>query len=51
VQLVLLVILALAFVNYIVGSFLPPSEIKRARGFVGYSGSLLFTFKYFCKNH
>lgn len=37
-QLVLLFILIISIVNFLVGTFLPPSEDKRRAGFVGYDG-------------
>lgn len=37
VQLVLLGILMIAMLNFLIGSFLPGSEVKQARGFVGYN--------------
>ena len=37
VQLFLLGILLLAFVNFIVGSFIPPSNEKLVKGYTGYS--------------
>ena len=40
VQLVLLAILSIALINFCIGSFLPGSEIKQARGFVGYNFEL-----------
>lgn len=40
-QLVLLVILVIAITNYLVGTFIPPSETDRRVGFVGYSGETL----------
>jgi solute carrier family 12 sodium/potassium/chloride transporter 2 len=40
VQLFLLAILMLALLNFVIGSFLPGSELKPARGFVGYSFEL-----------
>lgn len=36
-QMVLLVILTISFINYIIGTFLPPSLEKQSQGFVGYS--------------
>ncbi len=36
VQLILLAILILSFINFFIGTFLPGSETKQARGFVGY---------------
>lgn len=43
VQLILLGILSFAMVNFIVGSFLPGSELKQARGFIGYDLELFKT--------
>ncbi|XP_064608218.1 solute carrier family 12 member 2-like [Liolophura sinensis] len=37
-QLGLLAILIVAMVNFAIGSFIPPSEKKKAQGFVGYNG-------------
>ena len=40
VQLSLLGILSIALLNFVVGSFLPGSDIKQARGFIGYNFEL-----------
>lgn len=40
IQLFLLGILATAMINFLIGSFLPGSEVKQARGFVGYDFEL-----------
>lgn len=37
VQLFLLAILLVAFANFFVGSFVPPSDEERVKGFLGYS--------------
>ncbi|XP_052280558.1 solute carrier family 12 member 2-like isoform X2 [Dreissena polymorpha] len=39
-QLVLLAVLLIAIANFVVGTFIPPSERKLARGFVGYRGDV-----------
>lgn len=36
VQIFLLAILLLSFVNFLVGSFIPPSDEQRVKGFLGY---------------
>ncbi|KAK7115879.1 solute carrier family 12 member 3-like [Littorina saxatilis] len=41
-QIVLLVVLLIALVNFVIGTFLPPTDYKLARGFTGFSGT---TFK------
>ena len=33
-----LAILLLAIANFVIGSFIPPTNTERAKGFVGYSG-------------
>ncbi|PIK54449.1 Na-K-2Cl cotransporter 1 [Apostichopus japonicus] len=40
-QIILLIILLLSMVNMIVGSFLPPTEEKLSKGFVGYNFDVL----------
>lgn len=37
VQLFLLAILLVAFANFLIGSFIPPSDEKRVKGYTGYS--------------
>jgi hypothetical protein len=39
VQIFLLIILCVSFLNFFVGSMMPPSEEKRAKGFVGFNGT------------
>lgn len=39
VQLLLLAILLIAFLNFFIGSLIPPTEFKRARGFIGFSST------------
>lgn len=36
-QLVLLVVLSVSYVNYIAGTFIPPTDFKRSRGITGYT--------------
>lgn len=36
VQLFLLGILLISFANFLIGSFIPPGDEKRAKGFIGY---------------
>jgi hypothetical protein len=38
VQVFLLLILVVSFLNFVAGSFMPPSPEQQAKGFVGYSG-------------
>jgi hypothetical protein len=39
-QLVLLVVLVVAIVDFFVGTFIPPTEDKLSKGFEGYSGEI-----------
>ncbi|XP_064618818.1 solute carrier family 12 member 3-like [Lineus longissimus] len=39
-QLVLLVVLIIAIVDFIIGTFIPPTEDKLSKGFVGYRGPI-----------
>ncbi|XP_070543648.1 solute carrier family 12 member 2-like isoform X2 [Ptychodera flava] len=39
-QLVLLVILILAIVDFVIGTFIPPSDQEIGKGFIGYKGTL-----------
>ncbi len=41
VQMVLLFLLLIAQADFIIGSFLPPSDEAKAKGFVGYNGTIL----------
>lgn len=43
VQIILLGALLVAFINFLIGSFLAPTPAQKAKGFLGYSG------KYFLK--
>lgn len=42
-QLVLLVVLVVSYINYIVGTFIPPPLWKQARGLTGYSWATFST--------
>ncbi len=37
VQIGLLMILIVSFLNYLIGSFIPPTDEKKAKGFIGYN--------------
>ncbi|XP_041373186.1 LOW QUALITY PROTEIN: solute carrier family 12 member 2-like [Gigantopelta aegis] len=39
-QLILLVVLLIGLVNFVIGSFIPPTEEKRIKGFVGFRGDV-----------
>lgn len=41
-QLILLVVLSVSYINYVIGTFIPPADWKIARGITGYTWS---TFK------
>ena len=41
VQMLLLVLLLASQVDFVVGTFLPPSEVQRAKGFAGYDLAIL----------
>lgn len=45
-QLVLLVILSISYVNYIIGTVIPPTQFKQLRGMTGYSWNT-FTDNFF----
>ena len=40
-MLVLLFLLIVSLVNYLVGTFIPPSDLQLSQGFVGWSGKYL----------
>lgn len=42
VQVFLLAILLVAFANFFIGSFIPPSDKEKAQGFIGYNSLCLF---------
>ena len=45
-QVILMVALLLAIVNFLIGTFIPPSKEKMDRGIVGYTGKTLQRWKF-----
>ena len=39
-QLILLGVLLIAMANFLIGTFIPPTEVKFSKGYVGYRGKL-----------